>query len=130
MTDRAAIDDFLSQQTLAVVGVSRDRNKFGNVVYRRLKAHGYEVFAVNPKTETVEGDPCFTDLASLPGAVGGVVIVVPPEITERVVHEAAAAGIRRVWMQPGAESKKAVRFCEGHGIRVIHGLCVMTLSGA
>ncbi len=130
MTDQTAIDDFLSQRTLAVVGVSRDRSKFGNLVYRRLKAHGYQVFAVNPKVETVEGDHCFTDLAALPGSVGGVVIVVPPEITRRIVQEAAAAGIRRVWMQPGAESEEAVRFCEEHGIVVVQGLCVMTLSGS
>lgn len=130
MTDQAAIDDFLSQKKLAVVGVSRDRNKFGNIVYRRLKAHGFEVFAVNPKIDVIEGDPCFHDLAALPGPVGGLVIVVPPRTTEQVVIEAAAAGIRRVWMQPGAESDEAIRFCEEHGMSVIHGLCIMALSGS
>jgi predicted CoA-binding protein len=130
MTDQAAIDDFLAEKKLAVVGVSQDKNKFGNVVYRRLKAHGLEVFAVNPKINVIEGDPCFPNLAALPEPVGGVVIVVPPEATKQVVIDAASSGIMRVWMQPGAESDEAVRFCEEHGIEVIHGLCIMTLSGS
>ena len=130
MTDQAAIDGFLAEKKLAVVGVSHDRYKFGNIVYRRLKAHGIEVFAVNPKINVIEGDFCFPNLAALPEPVGGVVIVVPPEETKQVVIDAAASGIKRIWMQPGAESDEAVRFCEEHGIEVIQGLCIMTLSGS
>jgi hypothetical protein len=122
------IDDFLAQRTLAVVGVSRQAEKFGNMVYRELKAKGYRVFAVNPNAESVADERCYPSLAALPEPVDGVVIVVPPAETERVVQEAAAAQIRRVWMQQGAESEAAIRFCEENGIGVISGECVMMFA--
>jgi predicted CoA-binding protein len=53
-------------------------------------------------------------------------VVVPPNQTEKVVRDAAAAGIRRIWMQQGAESQAAIRFCQEKGMEVVHGLCVMT----
>ena len=104
MTTKAVIDDFVSQRKLAVVGVSRGGKKFGNVAYRELRAKGYRLFPVHPYAESIEGDPCYPNLKSLPEPVDGVLIVVPPAQTEQVVREAAEAGIHRVWMQPGADS--------------------------
>jgi predicted CoA-binding protein len=125
MTPQTAIDEFIAQDTLAVVGVSRDRRKFGNIVYRDLRDKGYRVLAVHPNHDTVEGDPCYPDLASLPERVDGIVVVVPPHVTEQIVREANAADIRRVWLQPGAESAAAIRYCEEHGISVIADECIM-----
>ena len=128
MTTQTAIDEFIAQKTLAVVGVSRDRKKFGNIVYRNLKEKGYRVLAVHRSHDTVEGDPCYPNLATLPEPVDGIVVVVPPEVTEQIVREADAVGIRRVWLQPGAESTAAIRYCEEHGLDVIHDECVMVLA--
>ena len=128
MTNQTAIDEFIAQDTLAVVGVSRDRTKFGNIVYRNLREKGYRVLAVHPAHNTVEGDPCYPNLAALPEPVDGIVVVVPPEVTEQIVREADAVGIRRVWLQPGAESTAAIRYCEEHGLDVIHDECVMVLA--
>lgn len=128
MTSNATIDDFLSQHTLAVAGVSRGGKKFGNVVFRDLKAKGYRMIPVNPHAHTVEGERCYPDLGAIPEPVDGVVLVVPPQQTEQIVQDAARAGIRRVWMQPGAESAAAIRFCETHDIRVVHGRCIMVLA--
>ncbi len=128
MTTQAAIDEFIKQDTLAVVGVSRDRKKFGNIVYRNLKAKGYRMLAVHPGHDTVEGDACYPNLAALPESVDGIVVVVPPHVTEQIVREADAAGIRRVWVQPGAESAAAIRYCEEHAISVIYDECVMVLA--
>jgi uncharacterized protein len=125
---REAAADLVAQRALAVVGVSRSRGKFGNVVYRDLKKKGYRVFPVNPAVDEVEGDRCFPNVAALPESVGGVVIVVPPERTAQVVREAAAAGIRRIWMQQGAESEEAIRFCVDNGISVVHGHCIMMFA--
>jgi len=125
---KAVIDEFIAQAKIAVVGVSRDRNKFGNIAYRNLRDKGYHVLAVNPNIDRVEGEPCYPSLAALPEAVGGVVIVVPPRETEKVVREAEAAGIRRVWLQPGAESPGAIAFCESHGLAVVHGECIMMFA--
>jgi predicted CoA-binding protein len=130
MTTQAVIDDFIAQATLAVVGVSRDRTKFGNIVYRDLREKGYRVLAMHRSHDTVEGDPCYPDLASLPERVEGIVVVVPPHVTEQIVRDADAAGIRRVWLQPGAESAAAIRYCEEHGLDVIHDECVMVLAPA
>ena len=124
MTSKASIDDFIAQPMLAVAGASRDQRKFGNMVYRDLKAMGYRVFAVNPNAETVEGDLSYKSLADLPEKVGGVVIVTPPAVTEKLVQEVAAAGICRVWMQRGAESRAAIEFCQEHGITLVHGECI------
>jgi len=125
MTSRAAIEDFFAQPVLAVAGASRDSKKFGNAAYRDLKARGIKVLAVNPSTNTVEGDPCYPSLSALPEKVGGLVIVTPPAVTEKLVQEAAKAGITRVWLQQGAESPAAIQFCEQNGITVIAHECIM-----
>lgn len=117
---------FLSRPRIAVVGASRSRLKYGNIVYRSLRSRGYQVYAVNPAAGAIEGDPCYRDLASLPVPVDAAIFIVPPVKTESLVREAAALGIRHVWMQPGAESERAVRTCEEAGIRPVRGLCILT----
>ena len=128
MTDQAAIDEFIAQDKLAVVGVSHDRRKFGNIVYRNLRGKGYRVLAVHPGQDRVEGDACYPNLAALPESVDGIVVVVPPKVTEEIVRQADVAGIRRVWLQPGAESAAAIRYCKERGISVIYDECVMVLA--
>jgi predicted CoA-binding protein len=126
---RATIEDFLAQRSLALVGVSRDgRRGFGNAVRKDLGAKGYEIHLVHPEADVIAGQSCARSLREVAGRVGGVLLVTPPAATERVVREAADAGIRRVWMQQGAESAEAIRFCEEHGIAVVHGECVMMFA--
>ena len=124
MTSKSAIDDFISQETLAIVGVSRGGKKFGNTTFRELTAHGYKLYPIPPEAETLEGVKAYKDFDSLPEKVNGVIIIVPPAQTEKVVREAAAAGIKRVWMQQGAQSDAAIRFCQENGIAEIHGECI------
>jgi hypothetical protein len=128
MTTKAAVEDFVAQRNLAVVGISRGGKKFGNLAFKALKSKGYRVFPINPKVENIEGERCYPSLESLPEPVGGVLIVVPPAETEKVVREAAASGIRRVWMQQGAESEAAIRFCEENGISAVHGECILMFA--
>ncbi len=125
MTTQAAIEDFLSSETFAVVGVSRKQRGFGYTVYNDLKDKGYKVYPVNPNTGTINGERCYPDVQSLPVKVDCAVLVVPPSGTERVVHDVAEAGIRRVWMQQGAESDAAIKYCEEQGISVVSGECIM-----
>ena len=127
-TTKATIENFISQRKLAIVGVSRGGTKFGNMAYQALKEKGYSVFPVNPKAENIAGERCYPNLRALPEAVGGALIVVPPDETEHVVREAAAAGIRRIWLQQGAESQAAIRFCEENGIEVVHGECILMFA--
>lgn len=128
----ARVDDFLSQRRIAVAGVSRDDNRHpaANLIYRRLKQTGHEVFAVNPHLQTFEGDRCYPNVQSVPGGVDGVVIVTRPETTAKIVRECGAAGIRRVWMHQSmakgsSVSPEAVEYCRAHDISVIAGACPM-----
>src|SRR5215470_15285229 len=128
----AKVCDFLAQKRIAVAGVSRNNSHHpaGNLVYRRLKKTGHDVFAVNPNIQTFEGDPCYRDLQSIPGGVDGVVIITRPEVTERIVHDCSAAGVRRVWMHQSvgkgsSVSPTAVEYCRQHDISVIAGACPM-----
>ena len=125
MTSKAVVDDFLAQKDLALVGVSRTGKKFGNAALRELTANGYRVFPVHPEAETVQGIRCYPNLREFPAPVGGLLIVVPPDQTEVVVREAAAAGIRRVWMQLGSSSPNAIQFCAENGIQAVQGECIL-----
>lgn len=128
MVTKAAIDDFIAQETLAVVGVSKKKNKFGSMAYKELKEKGYRVFPVNPGIDDFEGEKCYHSLRELPQAVGGAVVVVPPQAAEQVVRDAAAAGIRRIWLQQGAESPEAIALCKENGIDVVHGHCILMFA--
>ena len=124
--------DFLAQKCIAVAGVSRDKSHHpsGHLIYHRLKATGHTVYAVNPHMQTFEGDRCYSNLQAIPHRVDGVVIITRPEVTERIVRDCHAAGIRRVWMHQSlakstSVSREAVEFCHRHGIAVIAGACPM-----
>jgi len=125
-----AAQEFLAQPRIAVAGVSRTGQLTGNGIYRALKDMGKEVFAVNPNTAEVEGDKCYASVKDIPGGVDGVVIVTRPEIANKVVHDCAEAGVKRVWMHnntfgPSSVSKDAVEFCKQNHIAVIGGACPM-----
>jgi predicted CoA-binding protein len=119
------IEEFINLRTWVVVGASRERLKYGNRIFRNLTAAGYKVYGVNRHGGDIDGHSLYADLASLPEKPEVVDIVVPPEVTEKVVAECAELGLMRVWMQPGSESDAAIQFCHDHGIRVVHGACAM-----
>ncbi len=125
MTRKSDVDGFLKQKKLAVVGVSRKANKFGNYVFRELKQRGFQVFPVNAYMETFDGEHCYPDLKSLPEPVEGVVLAISPAQSEQVVKDAAAANVPLVWMQQGSESAAAVQFCKEHNITAITGQCIL-----
>jgi predicted CoA-binding protein len=128
MASKAAVEEFLAQQTLAVVGASRDEKKFGNKVYKDLIRKGYTTYAVNPSADVIDGQRSYPTLSDLPEAVDGVVFVVPPAQTEKVVRQAAELDIPRVWMQQGSESEDAIRFCEENDISVVAGECILMFA--
>jgi len=126
------VHEFLAQKRLAVAGVSsrNSHHPAANLIYRRLKTTGHDVFAVNPHMQAFEGDRCYPDLQSIPGGVDGVVIITRPATTERIVRDCDQAGVRRVWMHQSlgkgsSVSPEAVEYCREHGISVIAGACPM-----
>ncbi len=128
MVEQSTIESFLAERKLALAGVSRSGKKFGNAAYKELRQKGYEVFIVHPEAQEINGAPCHATLTALSGKVGGLVNVVPPEQTEKLVREAHAAGINKIWMQQGSESANAIQFCKENGMEVIHGQCILMHS--
>ena len=127
-TVKEAVTEFLAKQRVAVTGVSREpQSHGGNIVYQRLRQRGYQVFAVNPNADIVEGDRCFHDLKSIPGGVDAVVIATRPEQADGSVRECAELGIRHVWMHrafgAGSVCDAAVSWGREHGLQVIDGGC-------
>lgn len=115
------IEDFLRGDTFAVVGATTVRAKYGNKVLRCYLQNGRRAYPVHPRESPIEGQTAYPDLMSLPGPVHGVSIITPPAITEKIVEDAAAAGVTRLWMQPGAESRRAIERARELGMSVIAG---------
>lgn len=124
-----AASEFLAKRRIAVTGVSREnpQQHGGNAVYRRLRAQGYVVFAVNPNRDEVEGDTCYHDLGEIPGGVDAVVIATSPTHAEETMRRCSELGIRHVWMHrgtgPGSVSPAAAAYGRQKGIVVIDGGC-------
>jgi predicted CoA-binding protein len=135
MRTKDAAAQFLGCKRIAVTGVSRTPENHGaNVVYQRLRARGYEVFAVNPNAEQVEGDRCHPSVGAIPGGVDAVVIGTRPEHAERTMRDCAELGIRHVWLHrslgPGSVSAAATEFGRSRGITVIDGGCPLMYGPA
>lgn len=129
------VDDFLAQKRIAVVGVSRSKDGTANLIYKRLRDTGHEVYAINPNAQSVEGEPCYPDVKSTPQPVDAVMIVTRPDVTDQVVRECAEAGIKRVWMHCSpmhglrSTSDSAVQFAREHGMTVIPSGCPLMFAG-
>jgi predicted CoA-binding protein len=125
---KTAAAEFLSHKRVAVTGVSRNAGSHGSkVVYQRLKERGYDVYAVNPNAETIEGERCYPDLHAIPGGVEAVVIGTRPERALATVQECDDLGIKDVWMHRsfggGSVSDEATSYGREHGMTVIDGGC-------
>ena len=120
-----AIEKFFSSSAYAVVGVSADRKKFGNKVFKMMKSRGFEVYPINPKLQTVEGVRSFSSLLEVPETVQSIVMVVPPQVTEDILAQCGRRKILAVWMQQGAESRNAVEIAEKYGMAVVYRKCIL-----
>lgn len=124
------IERFLDSPAFGVVGASPRRHKYGNKVLRCYQQNGRRAIPVNPNESEVEGSACVASVLDLAEEVRSISVITPPPVTERVVEEAIRKGIRNVWMQPGAESERAVAACHAAGINVIaDGSCVLVVLG-
>ena len=129
------IEDFLAQKRIAMIGISRNPKDFSAALFQELQRRGYDMVPVNPNASEIMGRPCFSQIQEVQPPVNAALLMTTPEVTDAVVPDCAAAGIRQIWMYraggKGAVSEKALAFCREHGIQVVPGQCpFMFLPGS
>lgn len=130
MDTRERIERFLAAEAFAVAGASENPDKYGHKVFRCYLQNGRRAYPLNPRGGTILGHAVYPNLATLPEPVQALSIITPPPVTEQVVDEAIAAGVRHLWMQPGAESDAAIRKADAAGLNVIAGgPCLLVVLG-
>jgi predicted CoA-binding protein len=128
MNTKQEIDGFLAEKKIALVGLSRSPQAFSCLAWKQLKDAGYQVYPVNPNAAEIQGEKCWPDLASLPEPVGAAIFFTAPVVTEQALAQAAAAGVKRVWLQQGAESPAALRLCAEKGLAAVSHQCIMMFA--
>jgi len=119
------IQDFVAGKRVAVVGVSRYAKKFGSSIYTELKGRGYQVYGVNPAVEEIQGEKCYPNITALKGQVDGAVVCIKPKSVEPVLREAAAIGLKNIWLQWGADTPENVKLGKELGLNLVSGKCIL-----
>ena len=126
MSLRTLIEHVLEQKCFAVAGVSRNPEKYGYIVYKKLKAAGYTVYPVNPNADAIDNDTCYPSLDNVPGPIDCVVTVTSADVTEKTVRDAGHLRVPFLWMQPGSESTSAYNLARALSMQVVSGgPCIM-----
>ena len=119
------------RRTVAVLGASRDRRKFGNKSVRAHRRAGFDVFPVNPQADEIEGLPAYRSLREVPvRPIDRVSVYVPPEIGLTLLNEIAACQPREVWLNPGSESDELLAAAERLGLPIIRACSIVDVEGA
>ena len=124
-TNNTEIEKFMNLKSYAIVGVSAKKKKFGNTIFAQMKNRRFNIYPIHRTAASIAGEKCFPNIESLPEKPEGVILVVPPAETDKVIKDIARAGITNVWMQLGADSKNAIDFCTASGISVIRNECLL-----
>ena len=117
----------LEKKVWAVVGANQNPEKFGNMIFKKLKLRGYQVYAVNPLYDRVEGETCYKDLSSLPELPEVVNMVVSPKRSRLCLEEAAKLGIQYIWFQPGTYDDEVWDLSKKLGLEVVEA-CVLVAT--
>jgi len=121
---------FLAAPAFGVAGASKNRDKYGNKILRCYQMNNRKAVPINPVEKEIEGVACVKSVSELPPEVTSLSIITPPQITDKVVEQAIAKGIKHIWMQPGAQSAAAIDAAEEAGIDVIaDGSCLLVVLG-
>lgn len=120
-------EEMLKKQRWAVVGANEDREKYGNMILRKLYSRGYTVYPVNPKYETLEGIQCYKDLSTIPEKPEVIDMVVSPKRGRPILEEAAQLGIRNIWFQPGTYDDELLEFASSKGLTYVLACVLVAL---
>ena len=114
--------------TVAVVGASNNRRKFGNKALRAYQAEGHTVVPINPNRREVEGLPAFASVLDLPGAIDMATVYVQPDIARRLLEEFERKGIPEIWINPGAESQALLDEAKRRNLNVIAACSIIAIG--
>jgi uncharacterized protein len=120
-----AVNEFIRGKSFAIAGLSRGGGKFGNSIYKELKERGYRMMALHHEATEIGGEPCYSGLSELPEPVDGLIVCVAPAKVEPLLHEAARAQVKNVWLQQGAQTPEAVSLAQSLGLNVVAGKCIL-----
>ena len=112
-------------RTVAIIGASPDRRKFGNKAVRAFTEQGYQVFPVNPKATEIEGLPVFPNISALPVRPNLVSVYLPPPVVLKVLPEIAARGCDELWLNPGTESPEVLSEAQRLGLNVVQACSIV-----
>lgn len=128
MSTQQSINEFMVQKKIAIAGVSRKKQKFGNAIYKELKKKGYKLYPLNPNMETYDDEKCYPDIASLPDDVTAIVLNTKPAISKKLIEEASQKGINHIWLQQGSADKETIEFAEKSENNIISKQCVIMFA--
>lgn len=117
----------LEKKVWAVVGANTDPDKYGNMIFKKLKARGYKVYPINPNYEEVEGDRCYKDLSALPEVPEVIDMVISPKRGKAVIEEAAKLGIKNIWLQPGTYDNELLEMINQKGLTEVKACVLVAL---
>lgn len=112
-------------KTVAIIGASNDRAKYGNKAVRAYQQQGYTVYPVNPKEQVVEGLPAFKSIADVPVRPERISVYVPPAVLLKLLPDIAAKGCDELWLNPGSESDAVLAAAERLGLKVIQACSIL-----
>lgn len=127
-SSKHSINEFLGTKNFLFYGVSLDKNKFGNSVYKHLRDNGYDVIPVHPEMKKIYEVDCVKDIKLLNEKPESAIIILSPENTDKVLNELKSYGIKKVWIQQRCESDNSENFCLRNKIDVIMGECIMMFA--
>ncbi len=122
------IDQFMACNKFAIAGVSRNKNKFGNAVFRELKKKNYDIVPVNPNMENFSGEKCYRSIADLPSGIEGLIVTTRPDASLEIIKEALGKGIKNIFLQQGAQNSEIIEFAGSNGINLVYGQCVLMFA--
>ncbi|MBI9072799.1 MAG: CoA-binding protein [Melioribacteraceae bacterium] len=128
MNTKSNIDEFLAKKNIALFGVSRSKKKFGDTIFKELKSKNYNIIPLNPNIETYNEQKCFSNIKDINTEVDAAVLVVKPEVTEKIIPGIIESGIKNIWMQQGSVSDKAVAYCREHEVNLVYNECILMFA--
>jgi predicted CoA-binding protein len=115
-------------KTVAIIGASSNRGKFGNKALRAFANKGYTVFPINPTEAEVEGHKAYSSVLDVPGAIDLATLYVPGRVGAVVLDEIFEKGIPEVWLNPGADDREVVDKARGLGLKTVQHCSIIAIG--